>query len=266
MGMIDCNSCHSTQRPAFDSPFPGKERDAETGLDYFGARYYSGAQGRFVSPDAPFADQNPENPQSWNLYAYTRNNPLMYVDQVGREIILAVGIRNHEEVSATVQAILADPNTRSELADYAGMDNPDLIIQSGDLSSLDRQILNSDGTTTTIKAGGSLVPDIKTTTFGNEAPVTTLVGATMTIDNRTSGNELSTVMTHEIKHAGDARRDPAGFLNEIRRESGKEHDLRTHEKRAIEFSIEHSQEIRRSARQFRQQQRRIEEFLRRSRQ
>ncbi|MDM7995528.1 MAG: RHS repeat-associated core domain-containing protein, partial [Acidobacteriota bacterium] len=33
--------------------FTGKERDAETGLDYFLARYYSGAQGRFTSPDTP---------------------------------------------------------------------------------------------------------------------------------------------------------------------------------------------------------------------
>src|ERR1044071_483612 len=31
--------------------FAGKERDAETGLDYFGARYYRGASGRFLSVD-----------------------------------------------------------------------------------------------------------------------------------------------------------------------------------------------------------------------
>ena len=35
------------------SAFTGKERDAETGLDYFGARYMSAAQGRFTSPDLP---------------------------------------------------------------------------------------------------------------------------------------------------------------------------------------------------------------------
>lgn len=64
--------------------FTGKERDAETGLDYFGARYFSGAQGRFTSPDAPFADQRPEDPQSWNLYSYVRNNPLRYIDDDGR--------------------------------------------------------------------------------------------------------------------------------------------------------------------------------------
>src|SRR5271155_3507864 len=49
---------------------PGKERDAESGLDYFGARYYGSSMGRFMSPDHPLIDQHPENPQSWNLYAY----------------------------------------------------------------------------------------------------------------------------------------------------------------------------------------------------
>lgn len=56
----------------------------ETGLDYFGARYYSGAQGRFTSPDEPFADQDPADPQSWNLYTYGLNNPLRYTDPDGR--------------------------------------------------------------------------------------------------------------------------------------------------------------------------------------
>ena len=62
----------------------GKERDDETGLDYFGARYMSSAQGRFTSPDKPFADQHPEDPQSWNLYGYVRNNPLAHIDSDGQ--------------------------------------------------------------------------------------------------------------------------------------------------------------------------------------
>ncbi len=37
--------------------FTGKERDAETGLDYFGARFMASAQGRFTSPDIPLLDQ-----------------------------------------------------------------------------------------------------------------------------------------------------------------------------------------------------------------
>ena len=70
--------------------FSGKERDAETGLDYFGARYFSGAQGRFTSPDEPFADQSPADPQSWNMYAYVRNNPLKNTDPNGRDCFQGV--------------------------------------------------------------------------------------------------------------------------------------------------------------------------------
>jgi RHS repeat-associated protein len=61
--------------------FTGKERDAETGLDYFGERYYSSSQGRFTTPD-PLPGW-PQDPQSWNMYAYGRNNPLKYVDPDG---------------------------------------------------------------------------------------------------------------------------------------------------------------------------------------
>jgi RHS repeat-associated protein len=68
--------------------FTGKERDAETGLDYFGARYFSGAQGRWTSPDwsetpqpVPYADLT--DPQTLNLYTYVRNNPLSRTDPDG---------------------------------------------------------------------------------------------------------------------------------------------------------------------------------------
>ncbi|HEY3103129.1 MAG TPA: RHS repeat-associated core domain-containing protein [Pyrinomonadaceae bacterium] len=64
--------------------FTQKERDNETGLDYSIHRYYSPAQGRFTSSDEPFADQSANDPQSWNLYAYVRNNPLRSTDPDGR--------------------------------------------------------------------------------------------------------------------------------------------------------------------------------------
>jgi RHS repeat-associated protein len=64
--------------------FTGKERDQETGLDFFLTRYMSSAQGRFTSPDEPLVDQLAENPQSWNLYQYVRNNPLRFTDPVGQ--------------------------------------------------------------------------------------------------------------------------------------------------------------------------------------
>ena len=80
------------QSQAVTQLFTGKERDAELassamagGLDYFGARYFSAAQGRFTSPDEPFADQHPEDPQSWNMYGYVRNNPIKNTDPDGRD-------------------------------------------------------------------------------------------------------------------------------------------------------------------------------------
>ena len=63
----------------------GKERDGETGLDYFGARYLLAAQGRFTSPDSP-SYGNRKNPQTWNLYAYSLNNPVTFRDPDGHKI------------------------------------------------------------------------------------------------------------------------------------------------------------------------------------
>ncbi len=67
--------------------FTGKERDAESGLDYFGARYYGSSLSRFTSPDVPLNDQYAQDPQSWNLYSYVRNNPLSNIDPNGEDCI-----------------------------------------------------------------------------------------------------------------------------------------------------------------------------------
>ena len=70
------------------SHFTGKERDAESGNDYFGARYYASTMGRFMSPDwsakeEPVPYSKLDNPQTLNLYSYTLNNPLSNVDTDG---------------------------------------------------------------------------------------------------------------------------------------------------------------------------------------
>ncbi len=72
--------------------FTGKERDTESGNDYFGARYYSSAMGRFMSPDwsakvAPVPYAKLGDPQTLNLYAYVDNNPLIRADADGHDVI-----------------------------------------------------------------------------------------------------------------------------------------------------------------------------------
>jgi RHS repeat-associated protein len=83
-------SCAGATPPTL---YTGKERDAESGNDYFGARYYASSMGRFLSPDYQSADDDdvPEavpngsltNPQTLNLYSYTQNNPLSRRDYDG---------------------------------------------------------------------------------------------------------------------------------------------------------------------------------------
>jgi RHS repeat-associated protein len=70
--------------------FTGKERDSESDMDYFLARYYSGPMGRFLSVDPGGAGANPGLPQSWNAYAYVNNGPLTAIDPNGEEPVTAV--------------------------------------------------------------------------------------------------------------------------------------------------------------------------------
>ena len=91
------------------SRFTGKERDQESGNDYFGARYYTSSMGRWMSPDwsakiepVPYAKL--DDPQTLNLYQYERNNPLGGFDadghvdwsalfRAGKELVGSVSVK-----------------------------------------------------------------------------------------------------------------------------------------------------------------------------
>ena len=229
-----------TESSAMRYRYTGKERDAESGLDYFGARYYASSMGRWMSPDWA---ANPEavpyskldNPQSLNLYQYVLNNPLSQKDDDGHEIIYADGLKNSQLVRDSVTAILANPNTSSYLSGYVGPNNPNLTIQSGDLGPPTVTTL-PNGQTLTTTVQGNTAPDIQTSTMtdnnGVKTSETTLTGATITIDNNTSKGDTPGVMIHESVHAGEAQANPAKFSADAKAERGQPHDSRPQEQRA----------------------------------
>jgi RHS repeat-associated protein len=115
--------------------FTGQERDDETGLDYFGARYFSSVQGRFTSPDPiPMTPVRQLDPQQINLYQYSRNNPLAYSDPTGMDII-RLGEHTDEEIKRRLAEIAAklkqEGITEQQKADLEKESNNLMLEQEG---------------------------------------------------------------------------------------------------------------------------------------
>lgn len=79
------NAFVGTSSPIYQ--FTGKIRDDESGLDYFGVRYYSSTIGRFMSTDHGNAGADPANPQSWNMYSYVMDHVLSLIDPFGLDCV-----------------------------------------------------------------------------------------------------------------------------------------------------------------------------------
>jgi RHS repeat-associated protein len=163
------------------SLFTGKERDTESGNDYFEARYYNSAMGRFMSPDRP-GDQQKEDPQSMNLYSYVRNRPLTSTDPTGRfECKGDSSFCGASEVAAFKLKMASfdiwNPNMYAleKIQDTIGNygEKNGVVVTSADLGGTERQ--HEDGNT---------------------------VGKTITFNSRFLGStdEMAAILAHEGTH------------------------------------------------------------------
>lgn len=94
--------------------YTSKERDVETGLDYFGARYYDSWRGQWLSVD-PMEDLHPD----YTPYAYVYNNPLLLIDPEGRD-----STQRAEAVAEANKYVEKNPNKDRNLYEYGAKGAP----------------------------------------------------------------------------------------------------------------------------------------------
>ena len=210
--------------------FTGKERDAFADgtaikLDYFGARYFAGAQGRLTSPDAPFNDQHPEDPQSWNLYTYARNNPLLYVDPSGAYVCSA-----NTDCDAVEKGRLDAQADADKLKKQYGADSTQYKDAHRAISAVGTQGIDNGMTITAGAVGKSWG---QTDVGSNVGPITSdnkngqNIQVTLSPDVIAGGGQaLASTLAHEGSHVADgsewvssgfsAAKDPTTFATEYR--------------------------------------------------
>jgi len=128
--------------------FTSKERDQESGNDYFGARYYASSMGRFLSPDPVIVTPDRlKDPQQLNLYAYVRNNPIRLVDPTG-EILECTG-DNKADCFSTLQQLAGDYANRLSMDAKTGIvsfDTTGLDLKGDEGATLVNQLVGSSNT------------------------------------------------------------------------------------------------------------------------
>ena len=149
----------AAQHVPLNYKFTGKERDSESNLDNFGARYNSSTMGRWMSPDKPFADQHPINPQSWNLFVYTLNNPLRFIDDDGLEVKETRTVTHYTVSGATADEALANANSHSfgSSGDHAGLTTPTMTWHTD--TSYSSQTTSGSVTVTTTVTSDTITLD-----------------------------------------------------------------------------------------------------------
>ena len=165
--------------------FTGKERDTESGLDNFGARYFGSSMGRFMSPDPMGGDLT--NPQSLNRYAYVLNNPLRFTDPTGLYVC-----KDGQDCSAFEKTLEGLRNSKN--ADVARAANA--YCAAGE----------KNGVTVGFADLGKAGEDgVTKSSLGVDANGKLQAQSDVTINSKASGASFDAAVGHEGSHVADAQ-------------------------------------------------------------
>jgi RHS repeat-associated protein len=177
--------------------FTGKERDTESGLDNFGARFDASNLGRFMSPDPIGGHQ--EDPQTMNRYSYVRNNPLNLTDPTGLDFYLQCANKNHEGCTQVKLAdgldptwVQADKNGKANIITSDSIragDNTATVDENGvTINGKSQGIYFDNRASQTRDANGTVVDDHNPITLAGSG---SLKDFTITLNGNCSGTCLS---------------------------------------------------------------------------
>jgi RHS repeat-associated protein len=163
--------------------FAGKERDVESGLDYFGARYLRSRSARFTSLDPVLdSDRALLNPQHWNRYAYSLNNPLRYEDTDGRSPTIVTGV-----IGGVIGGV----------AGLVGSVGAQLVQNGGNFSEINWRDAGASA------AGGAVSGAVAGLTLGTSLVVQAGVGGVVAVGAGT--NVLGGVITRSLDSSSETR-------------------------------------------------------------
>jgi len=128
--------------------FTGKERDAESGLDNFGARYDASGIGRFMTTDpVVITTERLKSPQQLNLYSYVANNPLRFIDPTGA-LLMATGNQqaDYNDLCAIAGSACADRLKIDEKTGNVTFDTTGLDLSKNEGAALVNDLVTSKNT------------------------------------------------------------------------------------------------------------------------
>jgi RHS repeat-associated protein len=171
--------------------FTGKERDSESGLDNFGARYDSSSMGRFMSPD-PVGGQKID-PQTLNKYSYVRNNPINFTDPTGLYICKDDNNKCQSKKDVAFE--------KSRLHDLKSKDS-DVVRAAKAYGDPTKDNHVSVGFADLDKKGEG---GITTSTLGADDKGNLFAQSDVTINSNLSGGAFDAAVGHEGSHVADAQ-------------------------------------------------------------